>query len=281
MSVQPNDWLTEQHKQRRQLLLIVDTVAAPHVIGKLFELGTARDYIRLFQGTEFESLLEQSPWLVGINGISKAALAHLLQSPQDNWGWIASAEHLDLNEVAQHWRERMVISEGGQRWFYRFQDNVVISRHLNALSPADIPLLLGPLAATLCWNGEHWQQFENDHPAVYPAPFATPWLAVPESAAASRAIEIRAMKKWLWNKHPHATYHLPVFIEDWIEQQLDLASEWGWNDAEQIFFLAEHKLDPERAEHAAWAKQTGETPEEHFQRANKILTHLYRAQKIE
>jgi len=271
MITQPAEWLKEQQKKQRQLLLIIDTVAAPNVIAALFKVAPIRDYIRLFQGTEFESLLEQSPWMVRIDSSWTAALAHLLQCPGDNWGWIASAEHLDLNEVARHWRDRMVISEAGRRWFYRFQDNVVISRHLNALSPRAIPLLLGPLAAALCWNGEHWQHFNNEQPAVYPAPFATPWLEVPESAAASRAIEIRALKRWLWHKHPHATYQLPVAIDDWIEQQLDLATDLDWNAAEQIFFLAEHKLDPERAQHSAWAKQTGETPETHFARVQKAF----------
>lgn len=274
MTLQPAIWLAEQHRQQRQLLLIIDTVAAPNAIASLFEHTPVRDYIRLFQGTEFESLLEQSPWLIRFDYSSVPSLRQLLESPENNWGWIGSAAHLDVNQVAQHWRDRMVINEGDTRWFYRFQDNIVIARHLSALSAAQIPLLLGPLDAALCWAGEHWQSFENQNPAIYPAPFATPWLEVPESSAAREATHIRVIENWLWDKHPDATFHLPVFVKVWIKQQVDLAAEWGWDDAEQILFLVEHKLDPERAAHTAWAKQSGETPEAHFNRVKREFAAL-------
>jgi len=274
MTLQPAVWLTEQQKQQRQLLLIIDTVAAPNAVAMLFKHGPIRDYIRLFKDTEFESLLEHSPWLVRLDDSSVPALKHLLEAPERNWGWVASATHLDLNEVAQHWRDRMLISEAEQRWFYRFQDNVVIARHLSALSEAQIPLLLGPLNAALCWDGEHWQSVENNHPAVCPPPFATPWLEVPETPVASRTIQIRAIENWLWKNHPDATFHLPMFVKDWVKQQLDLAAEWEWHEAEQILFLVEHQLDPESAQHAAWAKQQGETAEAHFARVQRAFAAL-------
>ena len=274
MFIQPAAWLAEQKRQQRQLLLVVDTLHSPHVIATLFKLAPIRDYIRLFQGTEFEDLLEQSPWLIRIDSSSMEAVTHLLQNPTLNWGWLASTAQLNLNEVAQHWRERLVISENGQRWFYRFQDNQVIARHLGALSATQIPLLLGPLASALAWDGEHWQSFENPQPALQPMPCATPWLDVPESEAISEAIEVGALKKWLWGNHPRLTYRLPDPIEDWIKQQLDVATAWGWNDAEQILFLAEHKLDPERAGHAVWARLPAEMPEAHFARVQHAFATL-------
>ena len=276
MFIQPAAWLAEQKHQQRQLLLVVDTLHSPQVIATLFKLAPIRDYIRLFQGTEFEDLLEQSPWLIRIDSSSMEAVTHLLQNPTLNWGWVASTAQLDLNEVAQHWRERLVISENGQRWFYRFQDSQVIARHLGALSATQIPLLLGPLASALAWDGEHWQSFENIQPALQPMPCATPWLDVPESEAISEAIEVGALKRWLWGNHPHATASLPISVPlaVWLKQQLNLAAEWGWNDAEQILFLVEHKLDPERAAHSVWEVQAGETPEAHFARVQREFTTL-------
>lgn len=274
MTLQPANWLAEQQRQQRQLLLIIDSVAAPDTVASLFKHAPIRDYIRLFHGTEFERLLEQSPWLIRLDYSSLPALKHLLDRPESNWGWLASVSHLDLSAVAQHWRERMIIREADQRWFYRFQDNVVMARHLTALNQAQIPLLLGPLDAALCWSGEHWHSVENPRPASYAPPFATPWLEVPESSAATEAITLRAIENWLWEKHPDATFHLPVFVKVWIKQQLDLAAEWGWDDAEQIFFLVEHRLDPERAAHPAWAKQEGEAPAERFVRVQCELAGL-------
>jgi hypothetical protein len=276
MPTQPAAWFAEQKRHQRQWLLIIDTTHSPEVVATLFKLASIRDYIRLFQGSEFEDLLEQSPWLIRIDSSSTEAVTHLLQNPTLNWGWLASAPQLELSEVAQHWRERLVIRENGQRWFYRFQDNQVIARHLGALSSQQIPLLLGPLASALAWDGEQWHSFENQQPALYPEPFATPWLDVPESDAMSEAINIEALKKWLWQHHPHATASLPISVPlaVWLKQPLALAAEWGWNDAEQILFLVEHQLDPKRAAHPAWATQSGELPDAHFARVQREFTTL-------
>lgn len=276
MHTQPAAWLAEQKQQQRQLLLIIDTVHSPRVIEVLFKAVPIRDYIRLFQGSEFEDLLEQSPWLIRVDKASMDGVTHLLQQPKLNWGWVASTAQLDLHEVAQHWRERLVISENGKRWFYRFQDNQVIARHLAALSAEQIPLLLGPLTSALAWDGEQWQSFENEQPGLYPPPFATPWLDVPESEAISEAIKIKALRQWLWQHHPFTTASLPIFVslDVWLKQQLDLMAEWGWNDPEHIFYVIEQKLDHERADHAIWVKQQGETPAVHFARVKREFAAL-------
>lgn len=276
MPIQPAVWLAEQTRQQRQLLLVIDTLHSPHVIASLFKLAPIGEYIRLFQDSEFDDLLEQSPWLIRVQSSSTAAISYLLQNPILNWGWIASAAQLDLDEIARHWRERMVINDSRQRWFYRFQDNQVIARHLSAMTAQQMPSLLGPLAGALSWDGEQWQAFENPQPGPCPQPFATPWLDVPESAAISEAVEIEALKKWLWQYHPFATASLPITdpFDVWLKQQLALATELGWNDPEQIHFLAEHKLDPERAQHVAWAKHPDETPEAHFERVKRAFAAL-------
>jgi hypothetical protein len=274
--LQPNQWLAEQQRLGRQLTLIVDTVSAPQTIATLFTLAPIRDYRRLFQGTEFDDLLEHSPWLIRIDQTTLPALNRLLLQPDDHWGWLASATTLDLDDQARHWRDRMVISEGDQRWFYRFQDNRVIARHLAALHYEHIPLLLGPLNEALCWNGDTWLRFENSRPALYLPPFATPWADVSEPADISEAIELRALKNWLWQEHSTATASLPISVslDAWLKQQLDLAEQWRWDRAEQIRFLVQHKLDPAVAHHNFWDSQPDETPADHFQRVQREVVTL-------
>jgi hypothetical protein len=276
MTIHPTHWLEQQTLQQRQLLLIIDTVSAPDVIATLFKLAPIRDYIRLFQGTEFEDLLEHSPWLIRVESSSLKAATHLLQHPELNWGWAASAANLDLNEVAQHWRERMVFRENDQRWFYRFQDNRVIAQHLSALSQAEIPLLLGPLCDALCWNGEHWQRFESEQPALYPEPFATPWLQVPLPAEVADNIERSALIAWLWGQHGDATQMIAETqpLEPWLTRQTQRARDWNWHAPEQMFFLLEHQLDPNLVEHSAWEPRTHETPQEHYARCTRELFAL-------
>lgn len=273
MTIQPAHWLDQQTQQQRQLLLIIDTVSAPEAIATLFGLAPIRDYIRLFHTTEFEDLLEQSPWLIRIDNASMPAARHLLQNPALNWGWIASAVDLDLNQLARHWRERMVFSEGEQRWFYRFQDNRIIAQHLSALSPAQIPFLLGPLSHALCWSGQHWQSFENPQPGEHPAPFATPWLEIPSPVEVAADIERRALRAWLWEENGEATQRLAEVqpLEPWLAQQIQRADEWNWAGPEQKYFLLEQQLDPTRAEHPAWQPLKDETPEQHFERCKREI----------
>ncbi|MCD5995492.1 DUF4123 domain-containing protein [Pseudomonas sp. CDFA 602] len=276
MTLQPSQWLAEQYRRKRQLVLTVDTLAAPDAIATLFSLAPIRDYLRLFQGTEFDSLLAQSPWLIRIDPSTTPAIERLLQHPEQNWGWIGSADNLDLAELARHWRDRMVIRDADQRWLYRFQDNRVMVRHLSALDAHHIPLLLGPLAQALCWDGEAWLQFENKRPALYLPPFATPWTQVTESKAASHAIELRALENWLWQHHPTSTARLPVntTLNVWLTDQLELATGWGWNAPEDILFLVQNRLDPTLAAHGLWHPIQGETPERHLQRVRHNIATL-------
>lgn len=274
MTNQPTHWLAEQNQRQRQLLLIIDPTSAPDAVGALFKRVPIRDYLQVFQNTEFENLLEQSPWLIRIDNAAIPGLMQLLQSPELNWGWVASVGQLDLNEMALHWRERMVFREGDQRWFYRFQDNRVISRSLSALDPLQIPLLLGPIVSALCWDGKHWQSFENNAPAHYPSPSAKPWLDAPEPKSISDAIEIRALESWLWSHQPALTYRLQAPVKVWIRQQLDLAAELGWTDTEHVLFLVECRLNPNLAEHPVWLKREDESPTQHFARAKREMPQI-------
>lgn len=97
--IQSRKWLNLHHSLKHQLLLVIDTVSAPEIIAKLFQLAPIREYIQLIQGTEFEELLEYSPWLVRVETVAVPILVHLLQCLERNWAWIASAAH--FNRVKQ------------------------------------------------------------------------------------------------------------------------------------------------------------------------------------
>lgn len=269
----PSQWLTEQRTHKRQLVVIANPMAEPNPISTLFANAPIRDYVKIYQGTPFDNLAPLGPWLVRIDTSSMAALSVLLLSPELHWGWVASAEQLDMNEVVAHWQARMLIHDDGQRALYRFQDNRVISRHLQALDKEQIPFLLGPLCSALCWDGEKWMSVDNPMPGNYPEPFDTPWLRVPPSANQSVAAQKALLETWLLENHLDATQQLLAreTLAPWLQAQLNKATNWGWSSQEQIHFLLEHQLDSDLASLPAWSPRTNETSDAHFVRVQRDI----------
>lgn len=269
----PTQWLSEQRSQQRQLVLIANPMAEPNPVPTLFAQAPIHDYVKLYQGTEFDSLAALGPWLVRIDSSAMPALSALLQTPQQHWGWVASAEHLDMNEIVAHWRARMIVRDGDQRSFYRLQDNRVISRHLQALHKEQIPLLLGPLCSALCWDGEQWISVDNPIPGTYPEPFDTPWLKVPPSAKQTAEMQKVVLEAWLRENHLEATQQLLTRepLGPWLQAQLDNANSWGWSRQEQIHFLLEHQLSSDIANLPKWVPRADETPDAHFVRVQQDI----------
>ena len=272
-SLLTSQWLSEQRRRQRQLLVIANPMAAPNPIPTLFANAPIRDYVKVYQGTPFENLAPLGPWLVRIDVSTMAALSALLQSPEHHWGWVASAEQLDMNEVVAHWQARMLIHDEDLRALYRFQDNRVISRHLQALDNEQIPLLLGPLCSALCWDGKQWISVDNPAPGTYPEPFDTPWLQVPPAAEQSAAAQQATLETWLWENHLDATQQLLTHesLATWLLVQLDKADSWDWSRQEQIHFLLEHQLNTDLANLPAWAPRAEETPAVHCLRAQQDI----------
>lgn len=269
----PSQWLTLQRTHKRQLVVIANPMAEPNPIPTLFANAPIRDYVKVYQGTPFDNFAPLGPWLVRIDASSMAALSALLQSPEHHWGWVASAEQLDMNEVVAHWQARMLIHDEGQRAFYRFQDNRVISRHLQALDKEQMPLLLGPLCSALCWDGEQWMSVDNPTPGAYPEPFDTPWLQVPPAAEQSAAEQKAVLETWLLENHLDATQQLLTreSLGPWLQTQLNNADSWGWSRQEQVHFLLEHQLNTDLAHLPAWAPRADEAPDAHFGRVQQDI----------
>lgn len=276
-----SQWLDQQRKQQRQLVLIANPMAEPNPVPSLFTQALIRDYLKLYQGSEFDHLADLGPWLIRIDPSSMPALSVLMQTPQQHWGWVASAEHLDLNDIAAHWRARMIIHDDGQRAFYRLQDNRVIARHLQALEQQQIPLLLGPLCSALCWTGERWLAVDNPEPGARPEPFATPWLDVPQPESVADAVHCAQLEKWLWEDHLEATAQLQGRqpLAPWLHAQLHKAKNWNWLTEAQVHFLLEHQLDAELANHPAWTPRADEAADAHFLRVTREVSQALKAGK--
>ncbi|MEX6500740.1 DUF4123 domain-containing protein [Pseudomonas zhanjiangensis] len=270
------DWLADQLAQQRDLVLIIDRLAEPDPIQALFGADLMQDYVNLYQGTEFADMADVGPWLVRLNNPDAELIQTLLSTPERDWGWLGSAEHIDLADLAQHWRERLLVDEQEQRALYRFQDNRVIARHLGEFSEAQRPLLLGPLNNALCWDGQTWQSIHNPRPGLYPAPFDKPWQEIAEPEAVSQEILRHNLEQWLWQNHSAATAQLAETqpLSGWLDAQLGKAKSWHWQSLERIQFLLQHQLQPELVEHSAWTILESETPDAHFARCSRELTAI-------
>lgn len=274
-------WLDDQQSQERELLLVVDRLAEPDPIVELFGAGLMQDYINLYQGTEFADMAEVGPWLVRLNNPDAELIQTLLNTPERDWGWLASAEHVDLAGLAQHWRERILIDEQEQRALYRFQDNRVIARHLAELSETQRPLLLGPLNSALCWDGQAWQSIHNPRPGQYPAPFEKPWQELAEPEVVTHEILRHNLEQWLWQNHSAATAQLAEThpLSSWLDEQLGKARSWQWQSLDRIQFLLGYQLDPALAAHPAWTPVQNETADAHFARSSKELINASTTQR--
>jgi hypothetical protein len=273
-------WLSEQQAQNRQLLLVIDSLAEPSPLPRLFSADLVHSYANLYQGTEVAEMASVGPWLIVLNELNLTQLASLTDAPEQNWGWLASVEHDDMAALTQHWQSRILADEQGQRSLYRFQDNRIVARHLAELDASQRPLLLGPLTSALCWDDHDWQWFDNEQPGEYPEPFEKPWLSIPEPEHVRRAVAHHNLELWLWENHTHATTKLAEtrVLSEWLDRQFDKAKEWRWHSEPQLHFLLRYQLDPALADHPAWRPAEQETPEAHYSRVSSVLTSSHSAQ---
>jgi hypothetical protein len=266
MSKVAQDWLNEQLYRQRALLLIVDRLAEPDPLEELFKTNLVLDYVNLYQDTEFAELADVGPWLIELNAPDEAPLHSLLDNPQRHWGWLASAEHIDMATLGKHWRARMLIEENTQRSLFRFQDNRVMARSLSYMQEHEVPQLLGPLHSALCWNGEEWRSYDNPYPDQTAFNQPAPWL-YPEPSTIQRETRLINLEQWLWEQQPEATCELArsCNVRDWLEESLALADEWGWLAAEQVAFLLAARRGSLLAS-SQWQPLPGETSTHHFAR---------------
>ena len=93
MNDKVEQWLSEQQAQRRQLLLVIDSLAEPAPLPRLFSADLVQEYANLYQGTEVGEMASIGPWLIVLNELNLPKLSSLTDVPEQNWGWLASTDH--------------------------------------------------------------------------------------------------------------------------------------------------------------------------------------------
>jgi len=157
MSDALNNWLGEQSRLNRVLILVLDCLAEPNPVTPLYSAGVMQRSVQLYRRTEFAQFAAISPWLTELENPGSEAVTRLLDDPQRNWGWIGSMDKADLDSLTQHWIARMVLDEDGDRSLFRFQDNRVLARCLANMKDTEWPLLLGPISSVLYWDEDQWK----------------------------------------------------------------------------------------------------------------------------
>lgn len=274
MSDALNNWLGEQARLNRVLILALDSLAEPNPVTSLYSAGLMQCSVQLYRGTQYAEFVAISPWLTELHEPNADAFRTLLDAPQLNWGWIGSMDQADLDGLTQHWRARMIIDEDGERSLFRFQDNRVIARCLTNLKASEYPLLLGPISSVLYWDENQWKSADNARPGVYPAPDPAPWLRNPESGEQARSILRDNLKRWLLTYHVEAAAELAEtrVVSKWLEEQMDLMDLWQWKTPEQRELMLSRRLSPKCMEDIAWEPLPGETLEAHFERCQRVFS---------
>lgn len=273
MSDALNNWLGEQARLNRVLILALDSLAEPNPVTSLYSAGLMQRSVQLYRRTQYAEFAAISPWLTELHNPGADAFRKLLDDPQRNWGWIGSMDKADLDGLTQHWQALMVIEEDGERSLFRFQDNRVIARCLANLNATEYPLLLGPISSVLYWDEEQWKSADNTRPGVYPAPDPAPWLRNPESGEQARSILRDNLKRWLLTYHVEAAAELAEtrVVSEWLEEQMDVLDLWQWKTPEQRELMLSRRLNPKCMEDVAWEPLPGEMPEVHFARCQRVF----------
>jgi len=275
MSEVLNNWLGEQSRLNRVLILALDSLAEPNPVTSLYSAGVMQRSVQLYRRTEYAQFAAISPWLTELQNPGNDAFRKLLDDPQRNWGWIGSMDKADLDSLTQHWIARMVIDEDGERSLFRFQDNRVLARCLGNMKETEWPLLLGPISSVLYWDRDQWKSADNSRSGMHPVPNPAPWLRTPESGEQARSILRDNLKRWLLTYHVDAAATLAEtrVVSEWLEVQMDLLDAWDWRTEEQRQLMLSLRLSPQCEADIAWEPLSGETPEVHFARCQRVFSN--------
>ncbi|WP_339452690.1 DUF4123 domain-containing protein [Pseudomonas sp. EA_5y_Pfl2_R50] len=268
-----NNWIGEQSRLNRVLILALDSLAEPNPVTPLYSANVMQRAVQLYRRTEFSKFAAISPWLTELQNPDNDAFRKLLDDPQRNWGWIGSMDTADLDSLTEHWIARMVIDEDGERSLFRFQDNRVLARCLGNMKETEWPLLLGPISSVLYWDEDQWKSADNGKPGMYPVPNPAPWLRTPESGEQARSILRDNLKRWLLTYHVEAAAELAEtrVVSEWLEEQMDLLEAWDWRTPEKREMMLSHRLSPACMTDVAWEPLPGETSQQHFDRCQRVF----------
>ncbi|MFJ7313351.1 DUF4123 domain-containing protein [Pseudomonas sp. NPDC098747] len=262
-------WLQEQHRAERDLYLMLDIEGQMDERAALLsELGVEQ-YRNLYVGTAANALAQSGPLLFQIDSIRNPAIQTLLDRPQRNWGWLASASLVELEVLAAHWRERLITGEPPSQALYRVQDNRVLGRALAHLQPEQYADFLGPMTSVCYWHDGQWRVADNPDPGVHPLPADPPWLLTPKSELVYANVLFDNARRYLVGEHTEAMTRLAeqLNVDDWLWGQIQRTRLWGWQATEQVHFLLTQSLQlPGYLPPKSWLPKPEEDPAAHFER---------------
>ena len=268
------NWLTEQLNQQKSIYLMLDPLAEPNPVATLLTNQAIVGYTWLLHNTPYESLRYASPTIIQITDINNQGVQALINHPEQNWGWFFSTNHqVTMEQLIEHWQARLILIYEQQEVFYRFQDNRVIVRALNAIPQDRIYQLLGQISEIMLWDENHWQRYANPKPIDYPLTTKENLVwALPEPAHVTKQIHYSNLHDWLINTFDIDTLaSIEPNIPDWLTEQLTLADHYQWQTQSQCQYLIEQKLIPEQANSDQWQPLESETPDAHYQRLQTVF----------
>lgn len=267
--VSPWQWIEEQHRQGRELCLILDSLGEMETRQTLLNGRACDRYASVYDQTSVARLANAGPYLILLSRADTEALSGLLGAPERNWGWLASIAQGDLPALLEHWRQRFLLGSRPNQALYRFHDNRVLARALAFMPQEARPGYLGPAVSVCYWHETHWEVVSNPAPGKRPVPDEPAWLNVP--ALPLQAIEIlhANVYRYLWAEHSDEMLALSQLQDpdEWLTEQLAQVRHWAWTTPEQVHFLVLQRLTTwERPVIKNWSPRAEETPAMHFER---------------
>lgn len=266
-------WMYEQLDLGRQLYLFLDCDALSEARLALLGSMHGHQYVPLYINTPVAELADVGPAIFQLNSSNDPAVDSLIDSPESDWGWIASAEINALAGLVKHWHDRLVVGQRPQQALYRFHDNRILARALSHLQAHDLPAYLGPIASLCYWQGSQWMVRDNPAPGDHSVPADPAWLNLPDNETNELILQDN-LHRYLVAEHTEAYSQLALAYEpsNWLKEQLSQARTWGWNAPEQLHLLITQSLYatdnrlPEK-----WQPNIGETSQAHFERLRDEL----------
>lgn len=262
-------WLETQAQRGRHLYLMLDGDGKTQQRNTLItELGSERCR-NLYIGTAAVSMMDTAPYLFELQSTRCAALQELMAAPQDNWGWLASADSADIDALARHWQARLIAGERPNQALYRLHDNRVLGRALDFLQPEQRAAYLGLMTSVCYWQAGQWLVSDNPDPAPHPLPAEPAWLQTPVPRGISLGIQFDNARRYLIREHADELLALAQAedIDSWLRSHLDLAHDWGWLEPEKIHFMLTRSLRlPSYFSSTTRLPKPEETPQLHYER---------------
>lgn len=260
-----HQWIARQQQAGHRLCLMLEGGNAARV--PMMAARSVLEYSSVYAQTAVADLASTGPVILLLEQMDEPALRDLLNTPEANWGWLASIPGADLASVTRHWRDRLLRGSPGHQALYRFHDNRTLSRVLAYLLPAQWPALLGPMFSVCYWHDDRWHSADNPAPGEYPVPDPAPWLNAPNPNAGT--ILHANILRYLLAEHSEDLVALVEFQDPriWLSQVLEQARAWQWNRPEQLEFLVVRRLEETtRGSVMRWQPMGGETSADHFER---------------